>query len=172
MILILHTRNLYSLSLRLLFHVRPSTGWAAVQSIGNAVGGLFGGLVLTLMGNSGETVNESSMASDDDGSGANDDAEGDRMRYTRLGFVAAFLPAAAATILSALILWPLRKRLRPPPPSSSRPSVHSPEAEAPARDEKKEKGDTNGGDGGDDSALLKEPFLSLPPGDGNKDGPS
>jgi MFS family permease len=86
---------------------RDMGGWAAIQNIGGALGGLFGGVVITWVGGSDQTVSD---IRDDDG----DDGGGDRTVYTRTGYAAIFWPAALATLVSGLILWPLRKRLRAP----------------------------------------------------------
>jgi MFS family permease len=92
---------------------RDMGGWAAIQNIGGALGGLFGGVVITWVGGSDQTVSD---IRDDDG----DDGGGDRTVYTRTGYAAIFWPAALATLVSGLILWPLRKRLRAPDEATPR----------------------------------------------------
>ena len=93
---------------------RDMGGWGAIQSVGAALGALFGGLVLTLAGASDGTVEESG-----------------RTRYTRDGYTAAYVPAGAAVLVSALLLLPLRHKLRATPTAAPNPS-HDPSRDAPA----------------------------------------
>ena len=83
---------------------RDMGGWGAIQSAGAAVGALFGGLMLTVAGDSDKTA-----------SGSN------RTRYTRDGYTAAYMPAGVMVLVSVAVLWPHRHRLRgaPPPPTAA-----------------------------------------------------
>jgi hypothetical protein len=82
--------------------------------------------VLTLTGNSGETVAES--RDDDKLFNEDDDAISARARYTRSGYLSVFWPAAFAVIVASLILWPVRERLRHKKPAGEAPGVATYEA--------------------------------------------
>ncbi len=84
---------------------RDMGAWSAVAFIGQAFGSAFGGIVLSLIGKSGA---DSTSTVD-----SNDDSN--RAPYTRSGYQSIFIPAAAAVLLSGVLLFPVRSSLRPPP---------------------------------------------------------
>jgi len=88
---------------------RDMGGWAAIENIGGALGGLISGAVITLTGSSDQTVND---IRDDDDDAGDDDNGGDRTVYTQVGYLSIFWPAALAVLVSALIVWPLSQHLR------------------------------------------------------------
>ena len=88
---------------------RDMGGWAAIENIGSAIGGVISGSVITLTGSSDQIVSD---IRDDDGNAGDDDSGRDRTVYTQIGYLSIFWPAALAVLVSALIVWPLSKRLR------------------------------------------------------------
>jgi MFS family permease len=101
---------------------RDMGGWAAIESIGGGLGGLFGGVVLSIAGSSDQEVNDTSVDDGDSvvaGGDDNDDGADGRASYTRVGYFSIFWPAAVLLLSSGLVVWPLRERLRAPTANTS-----------------------------------------------------